>query len=246
MELLERVKSKCNCLSGIKEEEYNDLWAGFLRFLSNITCWDIHGGTLLKECRVHSISLTRPLCSYDCIQVQPYWKNIDLDTVSIELRQYTSFGMNVIPLDSNYFNYDDISDKFYINLKNQIDICNQCNKDCEENVLVFKYEAGYDLNSPEWLDLICHYMSAYVAISNDCINVNDCYSANKIAIGARLKKKTVDTINYEWEVDESSKEIFFNKLMQNFYVDFLSRYSLCGRDLELRYNLYIGKDGSHK
>lgn len=239
---LDTLKDRCLCLSNIKNEELETLFNSFIRFLSNITCWDIEGGTILPECRTHTVKLTKPFCTYTCIDVRPYWKNIDLNTVSLEVRQYTARGMNVIPIGTDYFNYDDISDKFYVELDGLLEDADEsCDKNCINNVLVFRYTAGYDLESPEWLDLICHYLTAYVALANDCASVDECSSKQQIAIGAKLVRKTVDTLNYEWEVDENSKEVFFSRLMQNFYIDLLGRYALCGREYSLREKIYIGK-----
>lgn len=242
MELLEKLKARCACVQGMTDEQFAVTWDDFVMFLSNITCWDIHGGTILPECRQHAVKLTRPFCSYSCVEVQPYWKNINLNTVAVEVRQYTSEGMNVIPVDKRFFNYDDIADRFYVKLKDVLidDRCDPC-FDCTNNVLVFKYEAGYELDTPEWLNIICHYFTSFVAIANDCVSVNDCSAMSQIAVGARLTKKTVDTIKYEWEVDKASKEVFFNRLMQSFYFDVLGRYALCGREFKHREQITIGK-----
>lgn len=242
MELLEKLKVRCNCLKDIQEEEFEPLWNSFIRFLSNITCWDIQGGTILEEERTHAIQLNRPLCEYTCIDIQPYWKNINLATVSVEIRQYTSSGVTVIPIDEKFYNYDDFSDRFYVNIAGQLGCECPCEPACNKNILVFRYKAGYDLDTPEWLDLICHYMTGYVALANQCININDCCAVNAIGIGARLVRKTVDTINYEWETDEDTKEVFFNRLMQNFYINMLGKYALCGRDIDIKGNIIVGKD----
>lgn len=240
--LLETIKRKCSCMKDISEDEFNLIWSGFIRFLSNITCWDIQGGTIEEECRTQAITLDKALCTYSCINVFPYWKNINTDTIAIELRQYTSSGMNVIPMDKSLFNYDDIADRFYINVGSILDSADSnCDRNCSNNVLVMRYVAGYDLNSTDWLDLICHYLTGYTAIANNCISVNDCASINRTAVGAVLVRKTVDTINYEWETDQESQEVFFLKLMKNYYVDYLSRFSLCGRDFDIKQNIFIGK-----
>lgn len=226
----------------ISEEEFDDLWNGFVRFLSNITCWDINGGTILKECRTQAITLDKELCAYSCIDVYPYWKNIDLDTVAVEIRQYSASGMNVIPLDKSLFNYDDISDRFYIKIGDLLGWeDSRCDKNCRNNVVVMSYVAGYDLDSPEWLELICHYLTGYTALANNCISVNDCASINRTAIGAVLVRKTVDTINYEWETDTNSQEVFFHSLMSNFYIDYLGKFALCGRDYDIKQQIFVGK-----
>lgn len=240
--LLENIKRRCPCIKDLSNDEFNLIWSSFVRFLSNITCWDIHGGTIQKECRTQAISLNKALCAYSCIKVYPYWKNIDLDTVSIELRQYDSYGMNVIPVDKSLFNYDDISDMFYIRVGDIIGVeSSTCNINCTNNVLVMSYTAGYDLDSEEWNDIICHYLTGFMAIANNCISVNDCSSINRLAIGSVLIRKTVDTINYEWVTDKESQEVFFNSLVKNFYIDYLGRFSLCGRSSSSEQLIFVGK-----
>lgn len=239
--LLETIKRKCPCMKDVSEDEFDLIWSGFIRFLSNITCWDIQGGTIEKCCRTQAITLDKPLCSYTCLEVFPYWKNINLDTVAVEIRQYSSSGMNVIPVDTSLFAYDDIADRFYIRIEDFVGYEERCDKNCTNNVLVMSYVAGYDLDSPEWLELICHYLTGYTAIANNCISVNDCSSINRVAVGATLIRKTVDTINYEWEVDQGSQEVFFSQLMRNFYIDYLGRFALCGRDCDIKQYIFVGK-----
>lgn len=243
--LLEAIKSKCPCMVDVSEDEFKSIWSSFIRFLSNITCWDIQGGTILKECRTQSIKLDKALCSYSCIDVYPYWKNIDLDTVSVELRQYSSRGVDIIPIDKSLFSYDDISDKFYIRLNELTASSTECNKNCLNNVIIMSYTAGYDLTTEEWQDLICHYLTGYQAIRNNCTSVNDCSSIHRLAVGAVLSKKTVDTINYEWDIDQQSQEVFFKQLVGNFYIDYLGRYALCGRDYDISQNIYVGKGDNY-
>lgn len=245
MELLDKLKASCPCLEGMSSDQFWPKWRAFVRFLSNITCWDVAGGTIERCQRQHSVTLPLRLCDYDCIQVQPYYKCIDLDTVAVEIRQYTAFGVNVIPIDNRYFNYDDISDRFYVSLRGQLDVQDEpCDPTCRDNVLVFSYVAGYDLEDENWFELICHYMTAYVAVTNDCMTLNDCASVHRLAIGAKLVRKTIDTINYEWEIDDNSKELFFSHLIQNFYTNLLGNYALCGREYVPASSIYIGKDGS--
>lgn len=247
--LLENLKFKCPCIQGMTEQEFSKIWSGFVRFLSNITCWDIDGGTIEKCCRIHSVDLNKELCSYSCITVYPYWKNINLDTVSIELRQYSSNGVNIVPIDKSFFIYDDIADKFFVRLDELMGVeDNRCDGKCKHNVLVFRYEAGYDLDTPEWEELVCHYLTGYVAIANNCMSVNDCASTNRLSAGATLVSKDVDTIKFTWEVDKESPEYYFNQLMQNFYKDYLGRFALCGRDFSIRLSkqIHVGKSKNYE
>lgn len=233
--LLDAIKSKCSCMSQVTQEEFNTIWGNFVRFLSNITCWDVAGGTIEQCCRIHAIDLNRELCSYTCIQVHPYWKAINQDTVTVELRQYSSRGVNIVPLDKSLFTYDDIADKFFIRLDELMNTeDNSCDKNCSHNVLVMRYIAGYDLGSPEWDNLICHYLTGYTAIANNCMSVGDCANVNRLSAGASLVQKDVDTIKYVWEINKDSQEYFFSQLVNNFYKDSLGRYSLCGRSYNLR------------
>ena len=243
---LEMLKGSCDCLEDITEEEFAPLWEKFLRFLSQITCWNNPHGTILVEDRVESIPLDKRLCDYGCLDIQPYYKNIDLETVTMEVRQYSSSGLKILPVTD--FNYDEFSDRFYININHAVgcDCGCDCDCDCEKNMLVIRYQAGYELDTPEWLDLICHYFTGYMAVANDCISVDDCCSQDQKMIGARLKTKKVDVISYTWEVDENSEEVFFTKLMHNYYIGLLSKYALCGRGYHVTGNMWIGKDRSNE
>lgn len=243
---LEMLKGYCDCLQDISEEEFAPLWEKFIRFLSHITCWSNPNGTILVEDRVESIPLNGRLCDYKCLDIQPYYKNINLETVTMEIRQYSSSGLNILPVTN--FNYDEFSDRFYINLHPTV-CCEcdcECDKDCKHNMLVIRYQAGYELNSPDWLDLICHYFTGWVAVANDCISLDDCCSQDKKMIGARLKTKKVDVITYTWEVDENSEEVFFTRLMHNYYLGLLQKYALCGRAYDFAGNVWIGKDRSNE
>lgn len=228
-------------MNDITEEEFDYVWSNFISFLSNITCWDIDNGTILMEDRVHAVPLPKKLCEYDCFNTQPYWKNIQLETVQVEIRQYTSSGFTIIPINEDFWEYDEFQDRFYVNIDTQLATGCRCEDDCTHNVLIFRYKAGYDLEKPEWLQLLCHYFSGYTAIASKCMDIDECCYATAPTIGARLVRKTVDTINYEWELDDQSSEVFFQKLVQNFYTRLLSKYALCGRDCVAGAGIWIGK-----
>lgn len=231
---LEQLKANCECVSDMNSDEFDNVFAKFIRFLSNITCWDIKDGTILKEKRVQTIEIKE--CD-KCYFVQPYYKNIDFATFKASLRTYTSEGVTILPVgDANYDEYEDL---FILNVPSCCN-CKTCNC-CERMVLVLEYEAGYDLESPEWLDIICHYFTAYIAMANQCFTLNDCCRNNETMLAARLKTKKVGEISYTWDIDKDTEEYLFKQIVKNYYTRLLSKYALCGREYIFDENIWIGK-----
>lgn len=242
MVLLDTLRQRCNCMADIKDDEFEPTFSSFVRFLSNITCWDIDGGTILKEHRKQMIPLDMRLCDYNCIDFQPYFKNISLETVTVKIIQFSSEGVTVIPFDEENWYYDEYTDKFYVYVRNQLQLCECCEDDCTNNQLIIEYEAGFDLESPGWIDLLCHYFSAFVAINNNCMSIEECCQSTTPSIGYRLTQKKIDKISYSWELDTASEEYMFQNLMKNFYYNLLSKYALCGRIYDNKAKIWIGKD----
>lgn len=238
---LETLKHVCGCLEDIKEDEFNLIWDRFVRFLSHITCWDIDGDTILTADRVQAYDLNQQLCQYSCLTYQPYWKNIDHATIQVEIRQYRPDGVTIIPVSSEFVTYDDFRDLFFVDISKMMSFGCVCDESCVDNVLIFKYRAGYDLDSPEWLDLICHYFTGFKAIANNCMSIDDCCSASTTQIGSRLVTKKVGDISYSWKVDENSQEVFFKQLINNYYRSVLGKYALCGRDWRFINHIWIGR-----
>ena len=238
---LERLKSVCHCLDDIEEDDFNSIWDRFVRFLSNITCWDINGGTILVEDRVQAYDLDKKLCEYSCLTFKPYWKNINHATVQVDIRQYRPDGVTIIPVSSDFVTYDDFRDLFFVDISKMMNFGCYCDEECVDNVLIFNYKAGYDLETPEWLDLICHYFTGFKALANNCMSLDDCCSSNIPQIGARLTEKTVGGISFKWEVDNESQEVYFKQLVNNYYRQILGKYALCGRDWRFSHNIFIGR-----
>lgn len=232
---LEELKKVCDCVKEMKEDEYNLIFDKFLRFLSSITCWDIDGSNILKSLRTEEI--TNFKCG-ECLEFRPYYKNIDISTIKVDMITYNPKEKNnaVVAL----------KDVSYIASKNKllIDIpeCCECTCNCcELKVIRIEYQAGYDLTSPEWLDMICHYLTAYIAMANQCFSVEDCCKQNQPVLAGRLKSKKVGEISYSWDTDKFTEEYLLHKLINNYYRRILAKYALCGREKDYTPNMWFGK-----
>lgn len=247
IKITERLQEHCSCFDcedGATMQTYVDK---FLRVLARMLCWtDGECGSLLKSNREEIIEVDEvQLCGCDAIvEVIPFYsKGFDPSTLKVYLHKRKGFEREEYELKPSKFNYSKVDNSILINVTDELSPCCRCCDCCScesQYKVILTYDAGYTSSSiPDCIfDVLCHFLSIFIAYQNNCGSLDDCANMDRLAVGSVLKKKSVDYIVREWEVDKTSIDIVYKNLLTKWYLSTLSSMSLC-KAKNFTDNLYL-------
>lgn len=236
-----------NCDDGVLVQQY---MGTFLSVLARIFCWvDEDCATILKTQRREVLELgDYEICDCKAIfEFKPYYhKGFDPSTMKLYLHVRQGMDRDVIELDDSMYNWDWVDGTYLVDMSQYIKPCCKCTRccGCETTYkLVVTYEAGYTAETmpPCIIDALCHFMNVFVAYQNDCGSLNDCMQMDRLAVGSVLKRKQVDTIVRECEIDNESIDRVYMKLIYKWAFHSLSMLSLCQIKHDPRLDIAIGR-----
>ena len=250
IKITQNLQERCGCFDcddGATMQRYME---SFLRVLARLLCWtDGECSTILRALRHEVIPLTSfNLCGCDAmVEVKPYyWKGFDPTTLKVYMHKRKGLEREEYELDTDKWNWSFVDGTILVNVTDELSPCCKCYDPCSceaEYKLVLDYEAGYTSETlPDCVyDAMCHFLSIFIAYQNDCGTLDECANMDKLAVGAVLKKKSVDYIVREWTVDQSSIDRYYVKLINTWALQTLSSLSLCKRVYTDNMYLTIGR-----
>lgn len=238
IKITEKLQERCDCFDcedGAVMQGYVDK---FLGVLARLLCWvDEECGTLLKSTRKEIIPVDKLVyCGCEAmLEVKPfYFKGFDPSTLKVLLYKRQGFSREEYVLDEDKYNWSFIEGTLLINLTDELNPCCRCVDPCScetEYKVVLLYEAGYTSDTlPDCVyDALCHFLTIFVAYQNKCGTLEECSNMDRLAVGSVLKKKQVDYIVREWQVDNTSLDVLYVKLINKWSIATLSSLSLCNK-----------------
>lgn len=250
IKITQNLQERCGCFDcddGATMQRYME---SFLRVLARLLCWtDGECSTILRALRHEVIPLTSfHLCGCDAmVEVKPYyWKGFDPTTLKVYMHKRKGLEREEYELDTDKWNWSFVDGTILVNVTDELSPCCKCYDPCSceaEYKLVLDYEAGYTSETlPDCVyDVMCHFLSIFIAYQNDCGTLDECANMDRLAVGAVLKQKSVDYIVREWTVDQTSIDRYYVKLINTWALQTLSSLSLCKRVYTDNMYLTIGR-----
>lgn len=236
IKLTERLQERCQCFDCNDGATMQGYMSSFLNVLARLFCWvDSECDTILKALRQEVIELDKvELCACQAIfEFKPfYFKGFDPSTLRIYVQSRQGAKREQCELRPDQYDYSFVDGTVLVNLTDILQPCCRCEDPCEcptTYKLIATYEAGYTADTmPDCvLDSMCHFLNIFIAYQNSCGSIEECANMDRLAVGAVLKKKSVDYIVREWTVDKMSRERMYMTLINKWSMATLSSLSLC-------------------
>lgn len=255
IKITKKLQERCKCFDcedGATMQKYIE---SFFRVLAQLFCWvDEDCATILKSQRTEIIPVKEvQLCACDAmVEIKPYYfKGFDPSSLKVIMQKRVGFKREEYVLTPDKYNWSFADNTILINVTDELSPCCRCVSCCSceaQYKLILSYEAGYTFdNLPDCIyDALCHFLSIFIAYQNDCGSLDECANMDRLAVGARLTKKSVDYIVREWTVDNNSLEKIYTNLIYKWSFKTLSLLSLCKASYTDNMYITLGRRKANK
>ena len=223
-EVLNRLRAYYPGLAEMSDEA---LWVAFVKLwdkLMAMLCWsDASCNSLLDAERVMKVDLMRACFPLEILLNHKFVTSM----VSVVIKWLTSSGFESITLPTdtldNYLN----GNTFYLILnQSQLSSINSCHKSYLTAELT--YNAGLEEIPECFYSAIADALTISLCQQNNCFEGGeDCYALDRMALNARLKKRTIGDESWEWEVPNDDLINTIASMSSNGLLRILGQYNNC-------------------